>query len=130
MTTFKKDLNSFIAKRSKLECLVSDFGKNVNFFKSMVLNDSINDTSVFEFAKISNFLLCEYEFLYNGTIQTISRQEMQQSELVCYDLIVKEFDSLDTTYNDEEQLDHQECLLKIIGTTLDDLVIDINFTIY
>ena len=73
MTTFTEDLNSFIAKRSKLEHLVSDYSKNVNFFKSMVLNDSINDTSVLEFAKISNFLISEYELLYNGKIQTNSR---------------------------------------------------------
>ena len=127
MTTFKEELNSFIAKRSKLERLVSDYRKNVNFFKSMVLNDSY-DSSVLEFAKISNFLICEYEFLYNGTIQTISRQEMQQSELVYYDLILAELDSLDTKKN-SEKLDHQDCLLKIIATDLDDLVFDIKNTI-
>lgn len=128
MTTFTEDLNSFIAKRSKLEHLVSDYSKNVNFFKSMVLNDSINDTSVLEFAKISNFLISEYEFLYNGKIQTNSRQKMQQSELVYYDLIIAELDLLDTKYN-SGKLDHQDCLLKMIGTTLDSLVIDIKNTI-
>jgi hypothetical protein len=124
MTKLKNELNAFIAKRDKLELLVDDFRDNVKFFLSMELTAELNEQSILEFAKISNFLLCEYEFLYNGKRQTTSRQEMKQDEMVFYDLLVDELNTLDNNYT-SEKLDHQDCLLKIIGVSLDDLVVDI-----
>jgi hypothetical protein len=88
------------------------------------LTAELNEQSILEFAKISNFLLCEYEFLYNGKRQTTSRQEMKQNEMVFYDLLLDELNTLDNNYT-SEKLDHQDCLLKIIGVSLDDLVVDI-----
>jgi len=73
-------------------------------------------------------LLCEYEFLYNGKRQTTSRQEMKQDEMVFYDLLLDELNTLDKNYT-SDKIDHQDCLLKIIGVSLDDLVVDIKNTI-
>ena len=57
MTKLKNELNAFIAKRDKLELLVDDFRNNVKFFLSMELTAELNEQSILEFAKISNFLL-------------------------------------------------------------------------
>ncbi len=136
-TLFKEKLNAFIAKRISLDQLVTTYKEHVFDFRSILvsahyqsieLTAELNEQSILEFAKISNFLLCEYEFLYNGKRQTTSRQEMKQNEMVFYDLLLDELNTLDNNYT-SEKLDHQDCLLKIIGVSLDDLVVDIKNTI-
>ncbi len=136
-TLFKEKLNAFIAKRISLDQLVTTYKEHVFDFRSILvsahyqsieLTAELNEQSILEFAKISNFLLCEYEFLYNGKRQTTSRQEMKQNEMVFYDLLLDELNTLDNNYT-SDKLDHQDCLLKIIGVSLDDLVVDIKNTI-
>ena len=120
-------LKEFAAKRQILNQLVVSFSKNVNKFKNMEWND-FNETAVVEFTKISNFLLSEFEFLYNGKAKSVARLEMDESKLY-YDLMLNILNHLDDQLKSEgtlyDKLNDEDCKLRLIGVNLDSLVLQI-----
>ena len=120
-------LKEFAAKRQILNQLVESFSKNVNKFTNMEWND-FNETAVVEFTKISNFLLSEFEFLYNGKAKSVARLEMDENKLY-YDLMLNILNHLDDQLKSEgtlyDKLNDEDCKLRLIGVNLDSLVLQI-----
>ena len=120
-------LKEFAAKRQILNQLVVSFSKNVNKFTNMEWND-FNETAVVEFTKISNFLLSEFEFLYNGKAKSVARLEMDENKLY-YDLMLNILNHLDDQLKSEgtlyDKLNDEDCKLRLIGVNLDSLVLQI-----
>ena len=114
-------LKEFAAKRQILNQLVESFSKNVNKFTNMEWND-FNETAVVEFTKISNFLLSEFEFLYNGKAKSVARLEMDENKLY-YDLMLNILNHLDDQLKSEgtlyDKLNDEDCKLRLIGVNLD-----------
>ena len=96
----------------ELKNSVSALKLQVELFAALKF-DVISETAVVEFVKMSNFLLTEYEFLYNGTHSSSKRENMS------FDLLSTRLTTLEQSADKKQnKLDLMDNELKLISYEL------------
>jgi len=96
----------------ELKNSVSALELQVELFAALKF-DVISETAVVEFVKMSNFLLTEYEFLYNGTHSSSKRENMS------FDLLSTRLTTLEQSADKKQnKLDLMDNELKLISYEL------------
>jgi hypothetical protein len=104
-----KVLNNDIQSLNKSGSKLVD---QVNKFSAFEFN-AVTESAVVEFVKMSNFLLAEFEFLYNG------KHIASQRSGLYYDLLTERLNTLEGFENKRQsQLDSMDNYLKIISSEL------------
>jgi hypothetical protein len=115
MSTTKAVKSLFKVLKNDIQSLnesVSKLVDQVNKFSAFEFN-SVTESAVVEFVKMSNFLLAEFKFLYNG------KHSASQRSGLYYDLLTERLNKLEGYPNKRQsQLDLMDNYLKIISSEL------------